>query len=84
MGQLDEKIANPSKVFDDPMDVLQDPALTLDEKRKILVSWKLEETRLADSEDENMSGGEADRLREVTLALLELNKIDGNGGRLGA
>lgn len=84
MGQLDEKITNPSKVFDEPMAVLVDSSLTLVEKRKILESWRLEETLLSEADDENMTGGEPSRVREVALALLKLNEMDGNGGRPGA
>jgi hypothetical protein len=71
---VDELIASPERHFDTPADVLREPSLTLDDKRRILESWKLDAQRLADSDSENMTGGEEDHLREVAKALVELKE----------
>jgi hypothetical protein len=46
--------------------------LSRDEKIKILQSWELDARRLLESAEENMTGGEKDRLPEVLKALREL------------
>jgi hypothetical protein len=73
---IDELVANPHRHFDHPADVLNEPTLTKDEKRRILESWKLDAQRLAESTAENMSGGEESDLRDVSKVLVELNTMD--------
>lgn len=70
---LDELIANPHRHFGHPADVLNEPTLSTDEKRRILESWKQDAQRLAESTAENMSGGEETDLRDVSKVLVELN-----------
>jgi hypothetical protein len=69
---VDAKKQNPSGSYNDPADVLTDKDLSRDEKIAILREWYYDAMRLQESEGENMSGGEPDRLRSVSKALLEL------------
>ena len=73
---LNELIANPHRHFGQPADVLNEPTLSTDEKRRILESWKQDAQRLAESTAENMSGGEETDLRDVAKVLVELNSTD--------
>jgi hypothetical protein len=73
---IDELIANPHRHFHHPSEVLSEPTLTKDEKRRILESWKLDAQRLAESTAENMSGGEESDLRDVSKTLVELDAIE--------
>jgi hypothetical protein len=65
-------IKDPSRHFRAPRDVVADRALTHDEKLRILNSWALDAQLLAVAEEENMAGKDRPGLREVKLALLEL------------
>jgi hypothetical protein len=71
-------IKDPSKHFRAPREVLADSRLTRDQKRRILDSWALDSQLIAVADDENMAGTERPGLREVKLALLELER---GGGR---
>ena len=62
-----ELIADPTAHFSSPMDVL-DTALPRDVKQRILESWELDERRLAESTNENMSGGERSHLGAIAEA----------------
>jgi hypothetical protein len=75
-AHLDELIANPHRHFGHPADVLHEPTLSRDEKRRILESWKFDAQRLAESTAENMTGGEESDLRDVSKVLVELNEMD--------
>lgn len=66
-------IKDPSKHFRAPRDVVADPAFTRDEKRRVLDSWALDAQLLAVADEENMAGTDRPGLREVKLALLELD-----------
>jgi hypothetical protein len=54
--------------------VVTDRDLSTDEKRKILDSWALDAQLLSVAEEENMGGRDRPVLRDVKLALLELEK----------
>ena len=71
---LDAAVRDPADHFASPMDVVRDARLSDDEKRKILEAWALDAELLSQAEAENMPGPERPRLREVKLALLELDK----------
>jgi hypothetical protein len=73
---VEDLIANPQQHFDHPVEVLDQPGLTNDEKRRILESWKLDAQRLAESTAENMSGGEETDLRDVSKVLVQLKTIE--------
>lgn len=70
--QIEDFIAYPKRHFSRPDDVLHQPNLTTEEKRKILESWKLDAQRLAESTAENMTGGEESDLRDVSKSLVQL------------
>jgi hypothetical protein len=73
---VDDLIAYPQRHFSRPDDVLAEPTLTIDEKRRILESWKLDAQRLAESTAENMTGGEETDLREVSKVLIQLKSME--------
>jgi len=73
---VEDFIAHPSLHFGHPIDVLNEPTLSTDDKRRILESWKLDAQRLAESTAENMSGGEETDLRDVSKVLVQLNEMD--------
>lgn len=73
---VEDLIAHPTRYFAEPREVLNDDRLTLGEKRKVLESWKLDASRLAESTAENMTGGEESDLREVSKVLLELKAVE--------
>lgn len=72
---IDELVVHPKRHFDRPEEVLSHPELSFADKRRILESWKLDAQRLADSTDENMTGGEESDLRDVSRALVQLKQI---------
>jgi hypothetical protein len=80
MAQAREKpdieaiMKDPVKHFATPRDVVADGRLSTDEKRRILDSWALDAQLLSVAEEENMGGKDRPGLREVKLALLELEK----------
>jgi hypothetical protein len=65
-------IKDPGKHFRSPRDVVSDGAFTREEKRRILDCWALDAQLLSVAEEENMAGKDRPGLREVKLALLEL------------
>jgi hypothetical protein len=67
-------VKDPVKHFGSPRDVVADRRFTTDEKRRILDSWALDAQLLTVAEEENMGGKDRPGLREVKLALLELEK----------
>jgi hypothetical protein len=73
-SDIEAIIKDPMKHFRAPRDVVADPALTREEKRRILDSWALDAQLLTVAEEENMAGEDRPGLREVKLALLELEK----------
>lgn len=75
-NHVEDLIAYPQRYFQRPGEVLTEPKLTNDEKRRILESWKLDAQRLAESTAENMSGGEETDLREVSKVLVQLKTTE--------
>ena len=73
--QIDDLVANPHRHFNSPVEVLKDDEISTADKRRILESWKLDASRLAESTAENMSGGEESELREVSKTLLQLDEM---------
>jgi len=73
MAMADGKKAtdDPSRAFSSPREVVESE-LPRDEKIKILRSWELDARRLLESAEENMTGGEKDRLPEIQRALRQL------------
>ena len=75
--QVEQAIADPTRFYAAPMDVVHDEALEVDEKRRILESWKKDAELLSTAQDENMAGGERPQLQDVSLALGALEKVSG-------
>jgi hypothetical protein len=71
---VDAAVIDPAECFGAPTDVLNDLRLTPEEKRRILESWALDARLISQAEGENMRGTDRPRLREVKLALLELQR----------
>ena len=71
---IENIIKDPGKHFTSPREVVSDPTLSIEEKRRILDSWALDAQLLSVAEEENMGGADRPGLREVKLALLELEK----------
>ncbi len=67
-------IKDPVKYFRAPREVVAADRFTLEEKRRILESWALDAQLLSVAEEENMSGQDRPGLRDVKLALLELEE----------
>jgi ABC-type iron transport system FetAB ATPase subunit len=65
-------IDDPTRAFKTPQEVVRSK-LPREEKIKILKSWELDARRLLESAEENMAGGEKDRLPEVLRALRDLD-----------
>ena len=72
--EIEAIVKDPVKHFATPRDVVADRRFTTDEKRRILDSWALDAQLLTVAEEENMGGKDRPGLREVKLALLELEK----------
>jgi hypothetical protein len=75
--QVENAIADPTRFYASPMDVVHDDELDTDQKRRILESWKRDAELLSTAQDENMAGGERPQLQDVSLALGALDKLGG-------
>jgi hypothetical protein len=76
--QIESAIADPTRHYACPIDVVHDDSLDAGEKRKILESWKKDAELLSTAQDENMAGGERPQLQDVSLALTELERQRGS------
>lgn len=76
---IDDIIADPSRQFRTPMEVLSDNRFDIDAKRAILESWKKDVELLSTATNENMGGGESPlpTLQDVTIALEKLEETSG-------
>lgn len=72
--RVDSAIHDASRVYATPMEVVDDDDLGPADKKRILESWHTDALLLSEAEAENMGGGEPARLREVVLALAELER----------
>lgn len=75
--RIEDVIADPTRRYRSPMQVLEDPELALDDKRRILESWRKDAELLSTATNENMTGGEPPlpTLQDVNLALDKLEKL---------
>ncbi|WP_119272041.1 hypothetical protein [Taklimakanibacter deserti] len=81
---VNEAIADPSRMFPNPMAVVEAKDLSREEKIKVLQNWELDAKRLLESDDENMSderGRERNQLPEIHRALKALSPEQGSGKR---
>lgn len=72
---VEQAISDPTRAYATPMDVVHDEDLSVEEKRRILESWKRDAQLLSTAQDENMAGGERSPLQDVSLALSELERL---------
>lgn len=70
-------IVHPESAYKAPNDVLADEKLTYSQKLELLKSWKDNAEQLQQSTAEGMTGGENNRLDEVTRALITLKEQHG-------
>lgn len=70
------KVQKPATYFEAPSDVVSDPQLSADEKRKALDTLEQDARQLADASAEGMSGGEPNNLDEVLQAKAEFDEAD--------
>lgn len=72
------KVETPHKHFEAPLDVVQDPALSKEQKLEALDRLEQDARQLAVASSEGMSGGESTKLQEVLAAkgALDLPPLD--------
>lgn len=71
---IEDLIKDPLKHYREPRDVVADARFTRDEKRRILESWALDAQLITVADEENMTAPKRPWLREVKLALIELER----------
>lgn len=69
---LKDKIANPEVYFDKPKEIVQDNALSDDEKKKALNTWEQDERQLLTASNEGMPGNDEGLQREDDNSLGEI------------
>jgi hypothetical protein len=69
----EESLINPTDVYSEPNEVLQDASLTRQQKMKILKQWEYDARELEVAEEENMEGNAPSLLREVLMAIVKLD-----------
>ncbi len=69
---LERALNDPAGLFGDPDAVVHHPALTREQKLRILNNWQLDASRLEGSEGEGMMGEDAPMLHRVRVALAAL------------
>ena len=73
-------LLHPARAFANPMDVVRDPDLTLNEKRAILASWASDACAVEAAPDLRVStSGNVVRWDDIMDALHTLDKEDGYG-----
>jgi hypothetical protein len=70
--RFQDAILDPSKVFDEPDDVVTASGFTDKQKAAILDRWKDDSIQLMRAADENMAGGERNHLAAVEKAMAKL------------
>ena len=68
------RVANPDDYFEMPQHVMFASKLTLEEKRKVLNSLKLDAVLVSKAASENMTGGRVPSLKPIVDALTELDR----------
>ncbi len=71
---IEDLIKDPAKHYSKPGEVLTDSRFTRDEKRRILESWALDAQLITVADEENMAAPKRPWLREVKLAIIELDR----------
>ena len=70
-ARLRAALLDPAAVFGSPEEVERDALLSREDKLAILKGWEEDAHELAVAEDENMAGGEPNRLAERLAALAQ-------------
>jgi hypothetical protein len=68
---------DPWKVFRTPKEIVNHGALSSEDKKQILETWEQDAKHLAVAEGEGMSGGEPNRLSEVSDAKQQVAEREG-------
>ncbi len=69
---LERALNDPAGLFENPDAVVHHPALTREQKVRILNNWQLDASRLEGAEGEGMMGEGAPMLHRVRIALASL------------
>jgi hypothetical protein len=72
--QLKNKIVNPTAHFDKPKDVVQDDALSHQEKKKAINTWEQDERQLLTASNEGMPGSDEANERRKPIVSMRLSK----------
>lgn len=83
-GDFEAALQNPAKCFETPQHVLDDPKLTVTQKRKLLEHWEQDARLLAVAEEEGMGGGEESMLHRVKRAMEAIGAAKGEQGASGS
>jgi hypothetical protein len=70
--QPKNKIANPEAHFEKPKDIVQDSALSQEEKKKALNTWEQNERQLLTASNEGMPGSDEGQRKQETNKLGEV------------
>jgi hypothetical protein len=71
-----DAINNPTRHFNSPKEVIEDPTLSERDKKKVLDSWEEDARRLSVATEEGMGGGEPSHMAEVAEAKAGLGMPD--------
>jgi len=76
MFNIDKAMLDPSSEFSHPEDVLKQKNLSREQQVSILKRWEYDARELSVAEEENMTGGPPNMLKEIldTLHKLGINK----------
>ena len=72
VNRFEEALLDPHAVYATPRGVVDDGALSREQKIEVLRRWEYDAAELEVAEEEGMRGGETSMLRQILLALEEL------------
>lgn len=72
-SDYDKAIKDPTLVYRTPGDVLADPGLNDEQRLQILKRWEQDQRELQVAQEEGMSGGEENILKEILDAMETLD-----------
>lgn len=76
---VEKAVSDPARIYGVPAHVISDAQLSTEQKRTILDSWALDQRRLMESEDENMTqtpGGRPSAAALYQEILESIRKLD--------
>jgi hypothetical protein len=74
---IERALIDPDAAFDSPWNVLEHAGLSTEQKTQILRRWEEDAAQVAVAVEEGMPGTESDLLRQILLALGQLNTREG-------